>query len=125
MEYLAALLPTSKATWLLVVSSVTTLLLLCPHMRAIGWGKKSSALFLQPARVVRCIRGFNFVLAITAYVPLLSLRTEAFAAVESNRQACLPPSGARSEKRYREDHWAALVHHANYQASIVVAATLP
>jgi hypothetical protein len=46
MDDLATLLPTSKATWLLVGAGVTALVLRCPHLRAIDWDTRFISPFL-------------------------------------------------------------------------------
>ena len=73
MDDLATLLPTSKATWLLIVAGVTTLAFALSAFASDRLGHTIVSPFLSCSRrvVVRRIRRSSMVLAIAAYVPLL------------------------------------------------------
>ena len=64
MDDLATLLPTSKATWLLVVSSVTTLAFALSAFACDRLGHTIISPFLAAGAFVRGIRSFGLVLAI-------------------------------------------------------------
>ena len=58
LDDLIALLPTSKATWLLIVTGVAWLLLRCRPLHSISWGTRSLAPFSQPVRGCLARSGF-------------------------------------------------------------------
>ena len=58
LDDLIALLPTSKATWLLIVTGVAWLLLRCRPLHSISWGTRSLAPFSWPVRGCLARSGF-------------------------------------------------------------------
>ena len=72
MDDLATLLPTSKATWLLIVAGVTTLAFALSAFASDRLGHTIVSPFLAAgAWLFGAFRRSNMVLAIAAYVPLL------------------------------------------------------